>query len=147
MFQTDHHLSIEEILEKLEKTADNDSFTRSGPTLAWGSGKLDSAESVDTIGITNPAVGERPAVKVGPNPLSSRAVFFYALPPNTRQAEILIFNVVGRAVFRAPLEASQNRFEWSLLNDRGQPLANGLYIFLISADGVQSRVHRLVIRH
>ncbi len=147
MFQTEDDLSPEEILEKLAKTADDDSFTKLGPDLAWGSGKLDSAESVDTIGITNPAFGERPAVKVGPNPLSSRAVFFYALPPDTRQAEILIFNVVGRAVFRAPLDAAQNRFEWGLLNTKGQPLANGLYIFFISADGIRSRVHRLVIRH
>lgn len=147
MFQTEDDLSAQEILEKLAKTADNDSFTRLGPALAWGSGKLDSAESVETIGITNPAVGERPAVKVGPNPLSSRAVFFYALPPDTRQAEILIFNVVGRLLFRAPLDAAQNRFEWSLSNTKGQPLANGLYIFFINADGVQSRVHRLVIRH
>ena len=147
MFQTDDDLSIEEILEKFIKTADNDSFTRDGPTLAWGAGKLNSAESVDTLGIANPTFGERPAVKVGPNPLSNRAIFFYALPPDTRQAEVIIFNVVGRVVFRAPLDVAQNRLEWDLLNNHGQPLANGLYIFFVSADGIRSRVHRLVVRH
>lgn len=146
MFQTEDDLSAEEILEKLAKTAQSDGFTKLVPNLAWGYGKLDSAESVDTIGIHNPTFGERPTAKVGPNPLSSEAVFFYALPPQTAQAEIIIFNVVGRVVFRAPIDPTQNRLEWDLLNSQGQPLANGLYLFFISADGIRSRLHRLVIR-
>jgi subtilisin family serine protease len=122
-----------------------------GPELepgpeAWGAGKLNAERGVSLIGLKLPKPGGTPEVKAGANPANERVLFTYALPPGTKKARLVVFNVIGQAVFSAELDPQSEKFVWDLVNDRGEPLANGLYIYVVIADGRRSALHRLVIR-
>ena len=146
MLQASPRLGPEEIAEKLRQTAVRDNLTGRVPGKIWGFGKLNAERGVSLIGLGLPGIGERPEVKAGSNPASQRLLFTYTVPPGTAEARLIVFNVVGKPVFSAKLDPLGDRFAWNLVNDAGEPLANGLYIYVIIADGVRSKIHRLVIR-
>jgi hypothetical protein len=61
---------------------------------------------------------------------------------------VIIFDLSGKLVFRS--DWVQNGFTWNLLDNRGQPLANGVYLYVITyrrEDGtiLRSEVKKLVI--
>ena len=146
MLQAEPRLGPEEVAEKLRGTAVRDSLTGKSPGKVWGFGKLNAERSVNLIGLGSPRAGGRPEVKAGSNPASERLLFTYAVPPGTEKVKLIVFNVVGKPVFTAGLDPRGARFTWDLVNSKGEPLANGLYIYIIIADGVRSQIHRLVIR-
>ncbi|MFQ6033636.1 MAG: S8 family serine peptidase, partial [Candidatus Bipolaricaulia bacterium] len=146
MLQAEPRLGPGEAAEKLRETAVRDSHTGKAPGEIWGFGKLNAERGVSLIGLGLPEAGGRPEVKAGSNPASDRLLFTYAVPPGTEEAKLIVFNVVGKPVFTAELDLQSDRFTWDLVNDGGEPLANGLYIYVIIADGVRSKIHRLVIR-
>ncbi|MCR4404843.1 MAG: S8 family peptidase [Candidatus Acetothermia bacterium] len=146
MLQAHSGVAPAEAAEKLRQTAVRDSLTGASPSELWGSGKLNAERGVSLLGLALPQAGGQPEVKAGSNPASERVLFTYALPPGTREARLIVFSVVGQPVFSAPLDPQGDRFTWDLSSSEGKPLANGLYIYLVLADGVRSAIHRLVIR-
>lgn len=147
MLQAEGNLQTYEIAGKLRGTHEEDSFTGRLPNEVWGFGKLNAKKSVETIGLPSLRPGDRPEVKAGSNPASERTFFHYSVVDDAKDVRLIIFNVVGKVVFEAELDPKENSFKWDLVNDEGEPLANGLYIFVIIADGNRSwPPRRLVIR-
>ncbi len=65
-----------------------------------------------------------------------------------KDLSIQIFNLSGKLVFHT--DWVENGFEWNLLNDRGQRLANGVYLYVVYVKGwdgtvMRSEVKKLVI--
>jgi subtilisin family serine protease len=162
MLQTNPRLTAREALLKLQSTSQGDEFTRICPDLqdprtqplrwCWGAGKLEALRSVDTLGLEPAQFGQRPQVKLGPNPATERVTFFYSLPPRNafgdpaESVELWVYEITGRLVHRRRLEARASRSEWDLADEKGRPLPNGLYVIVLAADGTRSDVHRLIIR-
>lgn len=146
MLQAYPGLEPGEAVQKLRQTAVRDSLTGANPGELWGFGKLNAERSVSLLGLALPSAGGQPEVKAGSNPASERVLFTYVVPPETREARLVVFSVVGQPVFTAQLDPHGERFTWDLKSSEGKPLANGLYIYLVIADGVRSAIHRLVIR-
>ncbi|MGQ9601275.1 MAG: S8 family serine peptidase [Candidatus Bipolaricaulia bacterium] len=146
MLQASPLLEPKEAGERLRRTAAAQAQQGGSPSEAWGSGKLDAERSVSLIGLKIPQPSGAPEVKAGTNPASERVLFTYVLPPGAKRARLIVFNVLGQTVFSAELDPKEERFIWDLVDNRGEPLANGLYIYVVIADGRRSALHRLVIR-
>jgi len=143
------HLYPEEIAEKLREAAGEWADTEEDlpePELVWGAGRLDAALGVQLIRLSLPEAGARPEIRASANPASERIYFTYSVPPGAEEVKLIIYSVVGKPVFTAALDPQRERFAWDLVDDEGEPLPNGLYIYVIIADGVRSKLHRLVIR-
>jgi subtilisin family serine protease len=82
-------------------------------------------------------------VVAGPNPASIAVNFYYNL---SAPATLFVYNIAGRQVYSAALEAGTGVHVWPLVDKSGRPLANGLYLyFLLRADGTRTDIGRLVI--
>jgi hypothetical protein len=73
---------------------------------------------------------------------------FWVSGLDIRRIQISIFDLSGQLVFHT--DWVQNGFTWNLLDNRGQPLANGVYLYVVrvrSFDGREyvSEVRKLVI--
>jgi len=91
------------------------------------------------------------ALVVAPNPVTHGEVaFHYALPTMAEDAELRVFNVAGRQVFRVDLDATQSRWPatgyWTPVDEYGDWLANGPYICVLVADGRVVSQGKMVIR-
>ncbi|MCX8103671.1 MAG: S8 family serine peptidase [Candidatus Bipolaricaulota bacterium] len=148
LLQAQPDLRADEILAQLQRTALQDAFTASGPTTAWGAGKLQADRGFETLGLHEQLSASRPALKVGPNPASpSQSVtFFYSVATTPRTVELKVFDLVGRPVYSAVLSPHSQRFQWALRDDRGEPLPPGLYIAIVIANGRPSAPHPLIVR-
>jgi subtilisin family serine protease len=147
LFQANPRLTVAEIRRLLAQTALQDAFTLKGPTTGWGAGKLQAAQSFDGLGLVEQLQHGRPALKIGPNPAFQKTVFFYSVGSKPAQnVELLVFDLVGRRVYRQALLPQGQRFEWRLLNEHEQRLPPGLYIALIRADGRTSAPQQLIIQ-
>lgn len=119
-------------------------------------GTIDSA---DVAGIARRAitVGAASAVSLGlPRPrveslsaavIEGRAVFRVA-GAGIAAAELEVYNLSGKKVFTSG--PFSGRLEWDLLDSGGRPLANGVYLYVITALGyngevVRTKVNKLVI--
>ncbi len=89
-------------------------------------------------------------VTVAPNPARTFTRFVYFLPEGTTQATLFLFDLLGRPVLTRPLDVTRREFFWDLRDERGSPVPNGPYFFLVRAatpGGVlTSRVEVLVIQ-
>ena len=88
---------------------------------------------------------------VGPNPVTNTGtVFFYTLPEGTSTAKLMVFNVAGKPVFEASLNANSTRFPiagtWNPVDQDGIPLANGPYVYVLIADGKAIGQGKMVIQ-
>ncbi len=146
LLQANSRLTVNELRRQLRETALQDAFTLAGPRLGWGAGKLHAAQGFDALGLIEQLESGRPALKVGPNPALEKTVFFYTGVERASTVELLIFDLVGRTVYRRALSAQSQRFEWRLHNEQGVRLPPGLYLALISADGRRSAPQRLIIQ-
>lgn len=146
LLQAQPHLSAEEILDQLKRTALQDAFTASGPATAWGAGKLQADRGFETLGLQEQLQAGRPALKLGPNPALRSVTFFYSTVGTPSAVELKIFDLVGRPVYSATLSSQGQRFQWALRDDRGEPLPPGLYIAVIVADGRSSSPQLLIVR-
>lgn len=87
-------------------------------------------------------------VIAAPNPASEHVTFYYDLDEN---ATLYVYDITGRLVFSVDLVAGGdgdelNACDWDLVNSDGEPLASGLYLYLVITDsGEKSSVKRLVI--
>jgi aminopeptidase N len=77
-----------------------------------------------------------------PNPFKGNTVIEFGLPRGQRIA-LRVFDIEGRMVKtleRGPLGPGKHRIAWDGRDDRGRPVAPGVYFYqLVSSDGVQKR--------
>jgi len=147
MLQADPTLDARGALVRLRGTAMRDDFTSSVPNDTWGFGKLDSLQGVDTLKLALPLLNNKGiSLKVGQNAATQRAFFYYVLPPEVEQAQLEFYDVLGHKVRTLELDPTQNRQAWDLLDEAGQPLANGVYLSILVAASQRSKVQALVIR-
>ena len=146
MLSVDPQLTASEIKTKLTGTASTDGFTGLVPNPRWGWGKVTADRAVAAV--KPPPNGEeedRPVITVVENPVCNHALFSYRLLPGTTEATLRIYNLAGKLLFEAALDAVGSQYDWNLLNDHGEPLGSGLYLYLLLTDVGRSKTGRLVI--
>jgi len=146
MLVVNPQLTASQIKEALIETAVRDSFTGSAPNPRWGWGKVAAEAAVAAVETHQaPEQEERPTVTLEENPVHNLAVFAYTLPEGTGQARLAILNVAGALIFDALLDPSQTSYQWNLIANFGEPLASGLYLYVIVTDTGRSEIGRMVI--
>ena len=146
MLAVNPQLTASQIKEALIETAVRDSFTGSAPNPRWGWGKVAAEAAVAAVKTHQPPEPEeRPTVTLEENPVHNLAVFAYTLPEGTGQARLAILNVAGALIFDTLLDPSQTSYRWNLIANFGEPLASGLYLYVIVTDTGRSEVGRMVI--
>jgi PKD repeat protein len=88
------------------------------------------------------------AIQAFPNPVSSEARFKVE-GQGIASIQVEVYNLAGRKVFDSE-EVLGNALDWQLTNDQGQPLANGVYLYIITVRGydgqvIKSEVRKLVV--
>ncbi len=144
LLQAQPHLSADEILRQITRTALKDAFTTD--PRAWGAGKLKVDRGLETLGLQEQLSVGRPALKIGPNPATHSVTLFYSTVGNPSTVELMVFDIVGRLVYKRQLPTGGSRFQWALHDFENKPLAPGLYLVVVSADGRPSDPYPLVVR-
>ncbi|BAS27042.1 PKD domain-containing protein [Limnochorda pilosa] len=99
-----------------------------------------SAEAVSEPFVVVRVTGD---VSHGPNPASTDVTFYFG---DGVSGTLSVFDVSGRRVWSAQTSDGTRSLTWDLRSHRGEPLASGLYLYLVvKADGTRSPVQRLVI--
>jgi len=85
-----------------------------------------------------------------PNPATRQATFRYGLPVGSTNIELRIFGLNGGEILRQSLSVNETEWQWDLLDDTGQSVANGLYFCMITAKNdagrtITSDVFRLLV--
>lgn len=106
--------------------------------------------ATDPMGATGSGTDETDLVVVtkmlmaGPNPASTKVTFYYNIPED---GTLFIYDIAGRLVYSADLPAGAGAAVWSLVDDAGRDLANGLYVaILVTERGLKSDPIRLIVR-
>jgi subtilisin family serine protease len=144
LLQAQPTLTAEGILAQLKSTALHDAFTTD--PRAWGAGKLKVDRGFETLGLQEQLSAGRPALKIGPNPATRSVTLFYSTVGSPSTVELLVFDLVGRLVYKRQLPTEGSRFQWGLHDRENKPLAPGLYLVVVSADGRPSAPYPLVVR-
>jgi subtilisin family serine protease len=144
LLQAQPTLTAEGILAQLKSTALHDAFTTD--PRAWGAGKLKVDRGFETLGLQEQLSAGRPALKIGPNPATRSVTLFYSTVGSPSTVELLVFDLVGRLVYKRQLPIEGSRFQWGLHDRENKPLAPGLYLVVVSADGRPSAPYPLVVR-
>jgi hypothetical protein len=90
-------------------------------------------------------------IKVFPTPVSdAESVQFLVEGRAIRGLQVQVYDLDGRKVFTSPEIEGENRLSWNLLNDQGQTVANGVYLYLVTVRGFNgeiyvSRVQKMVV--
>lgn len=106
---------------------------------------IDSLSELSQSAVT---VSTRKNIKVSAVSVSSNYIKFFAKGQNIQEIQVGIFNLSGRLVFNTGWV--QNGFIWNLLNNRGEIVANGVYLYVVTvrdSDGslIRGEAKKLVI--
>jgi len=138
-------LSWSEILAALRAGARADSFVGSAPNPSWGFGKLDLPRT--WAALQPPSSVQKPGLFLLANPVSFSAHFRYQIPENAHWAELRIYDLLGRLVWREMLSLGSETVRWDLLSLSGFRVSSGLYLALVVTDqGVSDPVRVVVNR-
>ena len=152
LLSRDSELTTTEIKQILHTTAEQDVYTGAVPSLMWGWGKVDAAAAVEAVDVTdlpdNPDTEPptKPAIFVDENPAERSAVFLLDIPDEATEAWLRIYTVNGTLVFESSIAVRAAEYEWNLLTTRQDPLATGLYLYVLVTDVGASEVGKLVIK-
>jgi hypothetical protein len=72
-----------------------------------------------------------------PNPFKSSTGISFAVPRGSRYAELVVYDVKGRAVktlMSGTPSAARNKITWNGKDDSGAPVASGVYFYRLTAD-------------
>ena len=140
-------LTSDRIRTLLTESATRDGYTGSVPNVLWGWGKLNIAEAVANASAPSPPPSDLdvPEISLEENPVDTLARFSITLLEGTTWAEVHVYSASGALVYDAPVHPSSARLEWHLLTNRGEPVASGLYLYVLETDRGTSEVSRLVI--
>ncbi|MBU0596340.1 S8 family serine peptidase [Candidatus Bipolaricaulota bacterium] len=150
MLSRDPGLTSGEVQQILRSTARRDAFTGSVPSQRWGWGKLDVAAALEEVDVTEPPIEPppdtaRPEVGLTSNPVSGEARFTYTTPEGTTVAWLKVYTYSGVLVHETMVDEEAGEYIWALQTNAGDPLASGLYLYVLVTDRGTSEVGRLVI--
>lgn len=137
------NLSWSEILTALLAGARADAYVGPVPNTRWGAGKLQVAQAWASL--SPPAPVPKPVLAILGNPVSTSAVFRYQLPEGVNWAELRVYDLLGRLVWKKVLDPAQNTVRWDLFALRGMPVASGLYLVVLVTDRGASEPLRLAV--
>jgi hypothetical protein len=103
-------------------------------------------ESLTTIDVALNGSIDLTTVYPFPNPVimkDAEIVRFQNVPP---EAELNIYNTSGKRVARVLNQGSSRIRSWSLINDDGEQVSGGIYVFLVQGDGLLKTGKFSVIR-
>ncbi|MEW6102313.1 MAG: right-handed parallel beta-helix repeat-containing protein [bacterium] len=105
-------------------------------------GTLTHLSLIAILGKTLPA-NDLKSVIVYPNPCKQypEIIFLYL----TDQCRIRIYNIAGELVFEQEYTNTNGRVEWKLKNKQGNPVASGVYIYLITNNQKQKAIGKIAI--
>ena len=151
---------VRAVEEKLTGTAKADSYTsvgydplggytrNTGPVTnnTWGYGKMDARTAGRTLGFSLVGTNGIQA-RFGPNPATANGevYLYYDLPSTAPSAVLDVYNASGRRVHTATLSADDNVYQWSLTDDKGMNLANGIYLYVVKSSGLTSDIGKLMV--
>ena len=146
IWRASSELTASEVNDLLEQTADDEGYLSPSDSRGWG--KLDARAGVYGSGISVEDIERDLWVRATPNPAEDYVDFFFNYPENSEKLKIQVYNVLGKAVKVIEREQLTGNFKyrWNLKDNRGVPLANGLYIYLIRTGNARSDLSRLVVR-
>lgn len=81
-----------------------------------------------------------------PNPFNPGTTIPFAVPASAGDVDLTIYNTLGqvvRQVWTSPLAAGEHRLVWDGRDERGQPVAAGVYLYRLQV-GEQTRIRRMV---
>jgi hypothetical protein len=110
-------------------------ITTGGASVAGAGAGLPLAKSVGPIALQ---------VKALSSGSRSGLVTFKVEGQGIAQASLEVFNLSGRRVFAAAFKG--NTLEWHMLDNRGEPLANGVYLYVVTVKGYDGSVIRSEVR-
>lgn len=136
-------LSWSEILVALRAGARVDSFVGPTPNTSWGFGKLDLPKT--WAALQPPSQVQKPWLALLANPVSFSALFRYQIPQAARWAELRIYDLLGRLVWRETLSLTGETARWDLISLSGSRAASGLYLAILVTDQGASDPVRVVV--
>ena len=89
-------------------------------------------------------------VLVYPNPASSSATISLFMPDGAIDCKVWIYDLAGHVVLQRAMGPTEAVLEWDLRSDDGEPVANGIYLCLVTARDLNnktllSNVFRLLV--
>jgi hypothetical protein len=78
-----------------------------------------------------------------PNPVEAEdGAFVYELSKNGAKGQVTIYSLTGRRVRRddSPVRAGLNSYRWDLRDEKGDRVANGVYLFVLRLEGADGEV-------
>lgn len=137
------NLSWREILAALQKGARVDRYVGAVPNPRWGAGKLDLVGARVALGPPPPS--EKPTLVLLANPVATNASFHYALPREAIWAELRVYDLLGRLVWRMELDRGGETARWDLRSLSGAKVSSGLYLAVLVTDRGSSPPVRVVV--
>ncbi|MGC9530058.1 MAG: S8 family peptidase [Candidatus Bipolaricaulaceae bacterium] len=144
LMSADPTLSWDRLRRALTGGARADGHTGATPNPAWGWGKLDAAAAVETAFSDDWA--DTAELRVSPNPAAREARFFYCLAGDDSAGLLSVYDLTGRLVFQAELDAPTGEVAWDLHTPAGRPVASGLYLAVVVGEVGPSPLVRVVVQ-
>ncbi len=138
-------------------------FTLNETLKQWDELKDSKTDTIDNFVETNInhfsvfiLIGKKSAVNldrviVYPNPYKPGSGTKYDRPEGivfdilTEDVKIRIFNIAGELVFEHKTQNSRGRYEWKAINNSGNKLASGIYIYIITNENGDVKKGKLAI--
>ncbi|MDF1544563.1 MAG: S8 family serine peptidase [bacterium] len=123
-------------------------------TSAWVRARQTYGGDCDTVtvGITSYPSGQLPeSFQLGqnyPNPFNPTTRIPFSLPRRS-EVRVVIYNLLGRELVTLvdePLSAGSYSVDWDGRNQSGQPVASGVYLYRITADGFAASKKMLLLK-
>jgi len=83
-----------------------------------------------------------------PNPLNQSTTISFSLLPNTKKAELKIYNIKGQLVRELNIENTPGigNITWDGLNNNGKRVGSGIYFYRLTADKKETIKKMVLIR-
>ena len=103
---------------------------------------------------TRQIVVAEPGAEIGtfafPNPAAVSTRIVIAAPDGSTNLRLRVFTIQGRLVFQTNLAAGTTQRQWNLTDEDGDPLPNGLYLYVITGENagggaIRSAIFELLI--
>lgn len=137
-------LSRDEVLQALRTGARVDAYVGGAPNNTWGWGKLDLPRA--WAALSPPERPPAPWLAALENPARLSVTFRYGCPEGTGWAELHIYDLLGRLLWREALPPGEGVARWDLRTLQGHAVASGLYLAVLVTDRGTSGVVRVVVQ-
>lgn len=137
------NLSWQEVLGALKTGARADAYVGSVPNTSWGVGKLDIPRAWASLSPGGPVA--KAWLSPLTNPASTTVLFRYQVPLGTKWAELRIYDLLGRLIWRENLDPHGETVRWDLRSLQGGCVSSGLYLAMLVTDQGASEPVRVVV--